>query len=108
MIFSLNVFKPQVHVLYFGIQLSSEICFKWKHARNVRPPERIIKWKEGKNEGKKEIGREREGRKGWRERVKKGEKREKRKKISAQIVKFSLSPGLAPAHNQLNKEVISV
>ena len=53
MIFSLNVFKEQVHVLYFGIQLSSEICFKWKHARNVRPPERIIKWKEGRMKERK-------------------------------------------------------
>lgn len=32
----------------------------------------------------------------------------KEKKIAAWIVKLLLSPGLALAHNQLNKEVISV
>ena len=77
-----------------------ETCQKFKTTREDN--------KKRRKEGKKEIGREREGRKGWREGSKKGEKREKRKNIAAQIVKFSLCPGLAPAHNQLNKEVISV
>ena len=84
---------------------SSSIRFKWKHARNLRkPPERIIQKKEGMNERRK---RERE--KGEREGERREErKKEKRKKTAAQIVKLSLSPGLALAHNQLNKEVISV
>lgn len=80
-----------------------EMCQKFKTTREDNKKEgRQERMKERKKQG------ERERRKGWREGGKKGENREKRKKIAAQTVKFSLSPGLAPAHNQVNKEVISV
>lgn len=39
---------------------SSSICFKWKHARNLRrPPERIIQKKERTKEEREREGRER-------------------------------------------------